>query len=70
MRQYAMLRLLFAGFLLYIAWPAIPQMATNLEAIFWAIWLGLFLLFVSGNMATLLQLVRPPVMEQERQRGR
>lgn len=70
MRQYAILRLLFAGFLLYVAWPAIPQMTTNLEFIFWGIWLGLFLLFVSGNSATLFQLVKPPVMEQKRQRGR
>lgn len=70
MRQYAILRLLFAGFLLYIAWPSIPEMSSNLETTFWGMWLGLFFLFVSGNTATLLQLTRPPVMEQERQRGR
>ncbi|HLR02439.1 MAG TPA: hypothetical protein VK111_06845 [Virgibacillus sp.] len=70
MKQYAVLRLLFAGFLLYIAWPYIPEMSGHLETAFWGIWLGLFFLFVCGNSATLLKITYPPVMEQERQRGR
>lgn len=70
MRQYAILRLLVAGFLLYIAWPAIPGMASNVEAVFWGLWLGLFVLFTGGNSATLLQMTRPPAMEQQRQRER
>lgn len=68
MRQYAILRLLVAGFLLYIAWPVIPQMATNIEVVFWGLWLGLFMLFTGGNTATLLQMTRPPAMEQQRAR--
>lgn len=70
MRQYVILRLLIAGFLLYLAWPAIPGMSTNIEAVFWAFWLGLFFLFVSSNSAALLQMTHPPVMEQQRQRER
>ncbi|MGJ9457197.1 hypothetical protein [Oceanobacillus sp. CF4.6] len=65
MRHYAILRLLLAGFFLYIAWPVIPYATTNVELMFWGGWL-LFLLFVVGaNFATLLQMTRPPVMEQE-----
>ena len=66
MRHYTILRLLLAAFLLYFAWPVIPQAATSLEVLFWGIWLSLFLLVVGGNLATLLQLTKPPVMEQER----
>jgi len=68
LKQYSILRLLFAGFLLYIAWPAIPEMTTNSEVLFWGIWLAFFLLFVGGNSASLFQLVRPPSMEKQRKR--
>jgi len=70
MRHYTILRLLLAAFFLYFAWPVIPQATTSLEMLFWGIWLGLFLLVVGGNFATLLQLTKPPVMEQERVRQR
>lgn len=70
MRHYAILRLLLAGFFLYIAWPVIPD-AVALEAVlFWGLWLGFFLLIVGANFATLLQMTDPPVMEQERTRTR
>lgn len=65
MRHYAILRLLFAGFLLYFAWPAIPSATTTIELIFWGGWLGFFLLVFGSNLATLLQMMRPLVMEQK-----
>jgi hypothetical protein len=63
--QYALLRLLLAGFFLYLAWPAIPQAVKPLELVFWGAWLGFFLLVVGANIASLLQLIQPPIMEQE-----
>ncbi|HLT55759.1 MAG TPA: hypothetical protein VK057_06580 [Bacillota bacterium] len=65
MRQYAILRLLLAGFFLYIAWPVIPMAATTVERLFWALWLGFFVLVVGANLSTLLQMTLPPVMEQK-----
>ncbi|TQS76259.1 hypothetical protein DX933_02205 [Ornithinibacillus gellani] len=70
MRHYAVLRLLLAGFFLYFAWPFIPYAATGIEKIFWGCWIGLFLLVVGGNLATLLQMTNPPVMEQEYEKER
>ncbi|TMN21166.1 hypothetical protein FH966_15215 [Lentibacillus cibarius] len=70
MRHYAVLRLLLAGFFLYIAWPAIPTVVTLEATIFWGLWLGFFLLVVGSNLASLLQMVSPPVMEQESTRQR
>lgn len=64
MQPYTILRLLFASFLLYFAWPYIPQATTQIEKLFWGTWLGFLLLVVGGNLATVLQLVSPPVMEQ------
>lgn len=65
MRNYTILRLLFAGFLLYFAWPYIPDAATQLEKAFWGVWLGFLLLVIGGNLATLLQISQPPVMEKK-----
>ncbi|GAB3065239.1 hypothetical protein GCM10027286_30850 [Virgibacillus ainsalahensis] len=65
MRHYAILRLLLAGFFLYFAWPAIPYATSAAELIFWGTWLFFFLLVVGANFATLLQMTKPPVMEQE-----
>ncbi|MBP1968889.1 hypothetical protein J2Z83_000983 [Virgibacillus natechei] len=70
MRHYAVLRLLLAGFLLYFAWPVIPEATTMLERVFWGGWLGFFLLVVGANFSTLLQMTKPPVMEQENRRER
>ncbi|MBP1947780.1 hypothetical protein [Virgibacillus litoralis] len=66
MRHYAILRLLLAGFFLYFAWPAIPSAATQIELVFWGAWLLFLVLVVGANFATLLQITKPPVMEQER----
>lgn len=70
MRHYAILRLLLAGFFLYFAWPVIPYATTPLEMTFWGIWILFFLLVVGANLATLLQMTRPPVMEQESKKQR
>lgn len=66
MRQYTILRLLLALFLLYFAWPYIPTATTQLANIFWIVWLTFLVLVIGGNLATLLQLSSPPVMEQEK----
>jgi hypothetical protein len=65
MRHYAILRLLLAGFFLYVAWPHIPEAVTRTETVFWGMWLTFFLLVAGANLATLLRMSRPPVMEQE-----
>lgn len=64
MRLYTVLRLAFALFLLYVAWPFIPTATSSLSKFFWGLWLGLFFLVIGGNLATLLKLSQPPVMEQ------
>lgn len=65
MRHYAILRLLLAGFFLYFAWPYIPEATAQIEKVFWGAWLAFLLLVVGANLATLLQISYPPVMEQE-----
>lgn len=70
MRQYTVLRLLLAGFLFYIAWPYITLGTTLIEKVFWISWLSFLLLVVGSNFATMLQLSRPPVMEQDVQKKR
>lgn len=68
MRIYTILRLTFASFLLYVAWPFIP-LATTFEAkLFWISWLIFLMLVIGGNLATLLQLSEPPIMEQEHEK--
>lgn len=66
MRHYPLLRILLSGLLLYIAWPLIPLAVTQLEMVFWGIWVFFFLLVVGANFSTLLQMTTPPVMEQEK----
>ncbi|HLR62970.1 MAG TPA: hypothetical protein VK097_11120 [Lentibacillus sp.] len=70
MQHYAILRLLMAGFFLYVAWPVIPSAVTPEAFLFWGAWLGFFILVVGANFATLLQMTEPPVMEQESTRRR
>lgn len=64
MRNYTILRLLLAAFLLYFAWPYIPEATQSIERLFWGIWLVFLFVVIGGNLATLLQLSLPPVMEQ------
>lgn len=56
--------------MLYIAWPLIPLATSQLELVFWGIWLVFFGLVVGGNLATLLQMTNAPVMEQKSIRER
>lgn len=68
MRLYTILRLTFAGFLLYVAWPFIPVGTTPIAKGFWITWLTFLCFVIGGNLATLLQLTNPPVMEQEQEK--
>jgi len=70
MRHYSVLRLLLSGFLLYVAWPYISDISSQLEWTFWGVWLTMFLLVFGANLAVLLQMSNPPVMEQEPTRER
>lgn len=70
MRHHAVLRFLLACFLLYFAWPMIPAAVTQTAALFWGVWLVLFLLVIAANSATILRITEPPSMEQERPRER
>lgn len=65
MRHYTYLRLLLAGFLLYFAWPYIPEATSTMEKLFWGVWLGFLWIVVGGNLATLLQLSKAPLLEQK-----
>lgn len=65
MRQYTMLRLLLSAFLLYFAWPYIPEATTMTEKLFWGVWLGFLMLVIGGNLATMLHISSPPIMEQK-----
>lgn len=64
MRHFTILRLLLAAFLLYVAWPLIPEAASRMEVTFWGVWLSFLVLVVGGNLATLLQISKAPIMEQ------
>lgn len=70
LRNYPLLRILIASFLLYIAWPYIPNYSSPLEMLFWGSWLLLFFLVIGSNLATLLQMTRPPAIEQESKKMR
>ena len=63
MRNLTVLRILFALFMLYFAWPRVSY-STSLEMVFWGMWLGFFLLVFGSNLANLLQMIEPPIMEQ------
>ena len=65
MFHYTILRLLFAFFLLYFAWPYIPEGTTQIAKIFWRAWLMFLILVIGGNLATLLRMTLPPMMEQK-----
>ncbi|WP_112181607.1 MULTISPECIES: hypothetical protein [Paraliobacillus] len=54
MKQYAVLRLLLAGFLLYIAFPNVQTHPEGLAHLYWFSWLVLFTLVIGANLATVL----------------
>ncbi|MEI3606047.1 hypothetical protein SPD48_10115 [Pseudogracilibacillus sp. SE30717A] len=64
--HYTILRILLAIFLIYFAWPYIPEAVTQIERIFWGAWLLFLILVIGGNLATLLKMSSPPVMEQKK----
>lgn len=63
--HFPILRILLTLFFLYFAWPAFISAATTIETVFWSVWFVFLLLVVGGNLANLLQIIHPPVMEQE-----
>ena len=65
MKHYAILRLLLAALFLYFAWPMIPLASSAFELTFWAVWLIFLVLIIGANLANLLQMIQPPVMEQQ-----
>jgi len=64
MHYYALLRIAFVGFLMYLAFPYMLQVSGQLEFIFWTVWVMVFFFIVGGNVATLLRIHQPPVIEQ------
>lgn len=65
MPLFTLFRILFSLFLLYFAWPYIPEATTPQEKIFWGAWLVFFLLVIGANLATLFRLTPEPMMEQD-----
>jgi len=65
LKNYPILRILLAAVMIYFAWPLIPLASTALELTFWGLWLFFFLLIIGANLANLLQMIPPPVIEQE-----
>lgn len=65
MHYYALLRTLLASFFLYLAWPYVISVTSTLETIFWGAWLVFLFLILGANLATLLQVSKPPLIEQE-----
>ncbi len=68
MKNLPILRLLLAGLMIYFALPEIQTAASNLEMVFWGMWLVFFLLVVGANLAILLQMIDSPPMEQTQQK--
>lgn len=65
MKNYPILRLLLAGVMLYFALPMLRLATSALELTFWGLWLSFLLLIIGANLASLLQMIQPPVMEQQ-----
>ena len=55
MRQYAILHLLLAAFLLYVAWPALNLQANGIQSVFWLIWLAFLFVVIGANLAVVLK---------------
>lgn len=65
MKIYSVVRIIFAFFLMALAFPYILQIETMLQAIFWTVWALFFFSIVGGNLAILLHVTPVPVMEQQ-----
>lgn len=55
-KQYALLKLLLAGYLLYLAVPMMGRVTLNVANVFWLSWLLFFCLVVGANLAILMNL--------------
>lgn len=67
-KRNALLKLLFASFLLYLALPPIREISSSLGALFWACWIGFFLLVAGANLGILFNLPRNQVSFAEEER--
>ncbi|WP_102026788.1 hypothetical protein [Salirhabdus sp. Marseille-P4669] len=66
MKRDAFLKVLLAAFLMYLAMPYIREMSSSLSALFWACWIGFFLLVVGANLGILINVrERSPVKKEE-----
>lgn len=70
MHLYALFRILIVGFFLYMARPYLLNVEGTIEFLFWSAWLLLALLILGANLATLLQITHPPLIEQEQKQER
>ncbi|MFB1050840.1 hypothetical protein [Paraliobacillus sp. JSM ZJ581] len=55
-KQYALLRLLLASFLIYMAYPSLKLQTTSTAHLFWFSWFGFFLLVIGSNLAIVLKI--------------
>ncbi|QSS99228.1 hypothetical protein IMZ31_14205 [Pontibacillus sp. ALD_SL1] len=56
MRQHALLRLLLACFLFYVAWPSVQVQGSAAGSYFWMAWLIFLFMIIGANLALLLNL--------------
>lgn len=71
MRQNALLRLLLACFLLYIAWPSLQVQGGQISSLFWLGWSVFFLLVAGSNLAVVLKLpTKLEFKKEEEQKGK
>lgn len=55
-RQNALLRLLLACFLFYMAWPSVQVQGGGVASYFWIGWLVFFLFVAGSNLATVMKI--------------
>lgn len=58
--------MLLGLFLIYLIWPTLLEMISWNEIIFWILWLSLFLLVFGANLASMLQINSPSLLEQKK----
>ncbi|MRG87696.1 hypothetical protein [Salinibacillus xinjiangensis] len=68
-KQHALLRILFAFYLLYLAMPSVGVATTSLETLFWGAWIVFFVFVVSANVGILLNL-KPNVRKSQDEKKR
>ena len=59
MRLYAVLHLLLAAFLLYVAWPVLNLQANGIQSVFWLTWLVFLFIVIGANLAVVLKVQEP-----------